>query len=865
MNFRRGRIQRSGVIVLASVVMVSLAATAFFFREMVAEIKQLETAKSDNIQWTLSQVEVEFLELKAEIDQATEAEDADLDNVRRQYDIFYSRIGIVSSSATYSILKQNSDSSQALANVRAFLRENSVYIDGPDAELRPVLHDLQNEAEGLSSSIRTIATAGLTHFARQSDNERQKISDTLRHLAVVMAVLVTALLATAVYSNAVDKSNLRRQKEVLQTAERFQTVISTSLDAVIVSDIWGKILEFNEAAEEIFGVRRKDVVGADLAEVIVPAHLREAHNNGLLRMREKGERRFVGKGRTKLEALRANGEVFPVELAVQSAWQGKEEIFIAFLRDISSVVEAEQRLIEARDKALASEKAKANFLAVMSHEIRTPLNGLLGNLTLLGDTPLNHKQRVYYENMNISGRLLMSHVNNVLEITKYEADKLPFKSKPVNLSALIQDVVDAQSGRAEKDSNLLEWGWVGEPLHWVLSDPSRLQQILLNLLGNAIKFTDHGRISIECEVVDRIDGDDIVEFRVSDTGIGIPKEDICRIFEDFVTRDSSFDRTAEGTGLGLGIARRIVQALGGEIGARSTPGEGSTFWFRLPLKASSAKLDTKTLNEARENTKQLDILVVEDNEINRQLVREMLEQDGHRITEAVDGRTGIDLASKKAFDLILMDISMPVIDGRQATREIRSGQGASRATPIVALTANVAPEQVADFRKDGMNDVQTKPLMRNELRSMVARISDGRLAGIHPQEDAAEEPILLDTEQQKQAREAVGEEAFARLLERFCLEGDATVSWLESGTRKTGDMTEIAAQSHKLAGSAAVFGAQSLRTNLLQLECAARDGDRDAAIAAVSSLPKIWNETQTGLSAQINPAADQRRRRPAHE
>ncbi|MEP4958305.1 MAG: ATP-binding protein [Roseobacter sp.] len=654
-------------------------------------------------------------------------------------------------------------------------------------------------------------------------------------MTYAVGILMLILLLLSLYLGALNAQNVRRRKEIAQTSNRMKIVTSTSLDAVIVSNDHGYILDFNAAAETIFGHKAADVIGQDLGALIVPEHYRDGHHTGMERVRQNGDKRIVGNGRVKLEALRANGDVFPVELAIQSAETEDGEIFIAFLRDISRRVQGEAELIKARDLAVAGEKAKTDFLATMSHEIRTPLNGLLGNLALFEDTKLNAKQKQFVKNMNTSGRLLMTHISDVLDITKYDAGKLKLRPVSMNLGSLLQDIIDSQSGAALANNTVLEWNWIADPVAWIHADRERIQHILLNMIGNAVKFTRDGRISVQAEVTYSTSNDANVHISVRDTGIGIEQDIQEMIFDDFVTGNSSYDRDVGGTGLGLGIARRFVEALDGKIGMESTKGEGSLFWVNFPITPISEPVEVSTpLKPADANTS-CNILIVEDNLINRHVVREMLLRSGHLVTEAHDGRQGVAIANREHFDLILMDISMPVMDGRTATKAIRNGCGPCVKTPIVALTANALAEEQVTYLSDGMNDVLTKPLSRATLNYVLDTWAYGTKAA----------PPPVATDHIAELRDTVGMEAFGSLLERFTTDIEDLMKWLSDVANH--NLEDIKERVHKTAGSAAAIGATDLRAALLEIEKNAIPDQGEQLADTCNRLPHVWHLTREWL------------------
>lgn len=840
--------QKSGRTFLLMIAALCVLGIAFLAKEVARDLELLSSADSDNVQWTLSQAEVEFLEFKGAVDTSAVSDVPELLGVRIEFDIFYSRIETLNSSGVYSKLREDPYFSEPLDEVKAFLEASIPIIDASDEELLRQLPTLVETTETTRTSVRDLATAGLSHFAVLSDARRTSVWGTLLRLAVLTAALILALGLLARHANQVTSQTRRRGQELAAAYSRLNTILETSLDAVIVADMEGRILEFNEAAERIFQRRFVEVVGRRVGDIIVPENMRAAHEAGVQRMHDDvhAEGHILGKGRVQLEALRSSGEVFPVEVALEMAEADGDRIMIAFVRDISHRVAAEKELIEARDRALAGEKAKADFLAVMTHEIRTPLNGVLGNLALLEETSLSTQQARYVHNMSVSGKLLMHHVDAVLDIARFESGKMVLSNEPVHLGRLLQETVDGQHSAAVAKGNALSWSWVGEPVSWVEADPSRLQQILLNLVGNAIKFTDNGSITIEAEQyqVKSLPGITNVELRIIDTGVGIAEDYQARIFEDFQTSDAGFARKVGGTGLGLGIARRFAQAMGGEIGVESAEGEGSVFWLRLPFPIADAP-ETSGTTEAETVTgsPSYEVLVVEDNEINLMVVREMLEGLGQRVSEADNGLKAVELAQDTRFDLILMDISMPIMDGLEAARTIRAGDGASKEQPIVALSANVLPEAKDRFIAAGMSGFLSKPLRKDELRAVIDGLDSlGETLEEAPAADDADSAISKEIADETRAQ--LGDAVYEKLRTRFAGEAAELIAWLREGPT---DTEELAQRCHKIAGSAAVFGAMTLRDALVQVEDASERGALDEAQDHIRQVLAIWGKLEPEL------------------
>lgn len=817
---------RADIFVWALLGVLGVAFIGWTSINVVRDLKQLNSARSDNVQWSLSQAEVEFLEYQLVLERELEAPVTNFASILRNFDIFYSRIETLRVASIYAPMRKQASFSAGMDELRSFLTASAAILDADDATLIAGVPKLLALTDTARPLVRTLSNSGLDYFAQEADRMREKVSVTMMQMAASVIFLILFLLVFTIYLGRLNRQSNLRKREVIEASHRMSVVTSTSLDAVIVTDARGVILDFNVAAEHIFGYNAAVAFGKNLNMLLVSDDFISTHQAGMLGKSETDDAQISGGGRSRLEARRANGETFPAEMALQSAATEEGEVFIAFLRDISLRLRAEQELVAARDRALAGEKAKTDFLATMSHEIRTPLNGLLGNLSLLTDTDLSPQQMRYIDNMETSGKLLMSHISDVLDITKYDAGKLTLRPVAMNLSALLQNIIDNQSGAAVPRNTEVDWAWIGTPTDWIHADGERIQHILMNVIGNAVKFTRDGRVHVTLETFN--DGGEI-EIVVRDTGIGMDEALMAQIFDDFMTGDSSYDRDVGGTGLGLGIVQRFVGALGGTISVQSTPNIGSVFTLRFPItpigapEQSVAKPLVENMNISR------NILVVEDNPINRVVAREMLRAAGHIVTEAHNGREAVSLAQSHAFDLILMDISMPVLDGRGATREIRSGQGLCAQIPIVALTANAMQEEQAAYLADGMTDVLTKPLSRAALINIVTRLCTGP-------DNTAAQPV--DLSHLNDLREVLGADALAKLMARFKKEVEQAIENLTGNEQS--DLPEVARRSHEIAGSAAYFGVGHLHKLLATIEGAAKSGDRSEVDATITILPRVW-------------------------
>ena len=385
----------------------------------------------------------------------------------------------------------------------------------------------------------------------------------------------------------------------------------------------------------------------------------------------------------------------------------------------------------ARNQAEAANHAKDDFLAVMSHEIRTPLNGVLGMAQLLMQTSLTEKQRTYLANLQISGETLMAVINNVLDFSKIESGKLELEALDFNLEETLDKLAVSLAHTAAEKSLEFRIDPASEIPPMLIGDPVRLDQVLLNLLGNAIKFTQTGRVVLNVRLLEESLHSVRLEFAVRDTGIGISDEQQAQLFKPFSQADSSINRKYGGSGLGLTISQRLVRAMGGEISVASQPGQGSTFSFALTFERS-AKENGQVMTQARsaqispaqvlQTLRGGRILVVEDNAINRLVAKDMLKSLGLLAFMSASGEQALTMVQEEHFDAILMDIQMPGLDGYQTTAHIRSHPGLNpRAIPIIAMTANAQDSDRRKALEAGLNDYLAKPINLTQLANVLAR------------------------------------------------------------------------------------------------------------------------------------------------
>lgn len=533
-----------------------------------------------------------------------------------------------------------------------------------------------------------------------------------------------------VIASSLDVSDRREAEIALANSEaRFRDIVEGSIQGVLIVRDY-RILFANPAFARMFGFASvEDALAMGDVQRLV---------DGDTRARIEAAWEQIRSGATNVElpqllARRDDGTLAWVDAYLRRIqWQGRAAMQFTLV-DVTQRTLAVEELLRSRSdleaqrtRAEMANRAKSQFLAVMSHELRTPMTGVLGMVDLLLDSRLDAEQRGQLLTLRSSAEALLTLLNDLLDLSKIEADQMELERIDFDLVPLVQDVAQLFRTRAANRGTRLTVELQDDLPRILKGDPTRLRQILLNLIGNAVKFTEAGTVKVAV-TAEKVPGQPglSLRFRVTDSGIGIPPEQQARLFQPFTQADASTTRRFGGTGLGLAISRRLVNAMQGEIGLQSQPGKGSTFWFVIPVVAGNpANLHTTpAIAGGTLLVAPVRVLVAEDNEINRTLITTMLTRRGHQVTAVENGKLAVEQALGHPFDIAILDIQMPVMDGVTAARKIRAAPQPVGSLPLVALTADVMLEHRDGYLASGLDRILAKPVDWQQLDQTIAELT----------------------------------------------------------------------------------------------------------------------------------------------
>ncbi len=686
-------------------------------------------------------------------------------------------------------------------------------------------------ATGLGSLIHYLRLRSLTN---QQEMHRREAATQAR-------------LRDALRRSAAEVAERRRVEHSLRESEaRYRLVTENTRDVIWTMDPSGRLTYVSPSVERMLGYRPDASIGQPIEdsgltpETASPARV-------LLERARAGE---IEEGILEVEQGTRWGHTIWTEVSALAVRRenGDLEAIYAVTRDISERKRADEALRRAKEEAEATARAKSRFLAVLSHEIRTPMNGVIGMTELLLDSRLDPPQRAHAEMIRSSAEILLQQIDDILEFARSESGKFELEDVDFALADLVHAAMDLFAEPARRRGLALTAELGDDIPGRVRGDPRRLRQVLDNLISNAIKFTEQGRITVRATVPDRGAGQ-LLRFAVSDTGIGIAAGERQRIFEPFVQADASTTRRYGGTGLGLAICAHIVERLGGAIGVESELGRGSTFWIEIPMEPARSAAPHRAALHSRASKNGAStprrILVADDDAVNRRLAAEMLARLGFESEAVVNGREAVDAVARDRFAAVLMDLRMPVMDGLEAAARIRElERDRATRTPVIAMTALAMGGYRERCQSAGMDEYLSKPLRLETLGATLEQCLPEAPSVRVPGDGASAvwQVLQQHTDEDRQLSET--------LIETFLRAYPGELEAIGSAIRSA-DPKRLEVVAHSLKGAAATLGLEGVAETAQRLETMGSSGRLDGAGVALATLTGELVQLRAQLGALL--------------
>ncbi len=685
-------------------------------------------------------------------------------------------------------------------------------------------------------------------------------------------------------ASTMDLSDQKAMEHLLRMSEeRSRAILETAVNGIITFNEEGQLLSFNPAAEKLFQHTAKDIFSHDITTLFAASQHCALHQ---YIKRVRAHSLTDERGRQELLGLRKDQSTFPLWFTVGTATINNSLVFVGDIVDITEHKQAQEEmrrhrdnlqelvneqtadLIKAKERAEAASQAKSSFLTNTSHEIRTPMNAIIGMTELVLDTPLTEEQRSHLHTVSRSARSLLQLLNGILDLSKLEEGKVELEQIPFDLHEVVEEAVAPFRANAKAKGIELRTTIADTLCRYRCGDPTRLRQVLINLVGNALKFTAEGNITVDITE----DEDEKLLFAIADTGIGIPPDRVDAIFESFTQADQSTVRKHGGTGLGTTISREFITLMQGRIWVESAVGQGSTFYFTARLPEAQQEIESlphpRQKNPASQWTPNypLNILLVDDVEENLTLASIRLEQQRHQVTQARDGLEAVTLCQQRTFDLVLMDIQMPGMNGYDATRAIREREHDNgRRLPIIAMTASVLLEDQQQCMEAGMCDFISKPVDFDELfRLMAKHLPEAFTEISHPppapasgQTDDTDTPAVLDLDDAIDTW--LDESVYRQALAQFIEANEQTPQQL-ADSLNAGDITQARATVHRLKGTTGTLAMIALAESATQLDELLKNGETEAAKAVLPDFLTHWQTMARAVETYLKPSDEQLRR-----